>query len=871
MFSLYRTLSLRYLRQRWGLNALVVLSIALGVVVWVATATLYQSLESSILVSLNPMAGVADLIVSNGEAGVPRAVEERLRAIPGVRSVRPWVIEGVRVLVGDRREPAMLLGFDLPKEDEGSGWPGDLVVSPGTEGRYLTARLFGRAPVVVGKQLDAQLPAGQQRFSILTGGKTRELTRVGTIEAGGLLAALGGNVLVLPECKAAAQLVGRPDRVSRLDILLEPGADAAAVTAAIRADLADRHEGDVRTPQAEDNRVREALAPLKVGSLIVSAGALVVGMFLVFNTLSVSVAERRHDIGVLRSLGATRDQIRRLFQGEAFFLGLVGSLAGIPLGLGLARALLGPIGQTVLDALGTAPLQPPPLADLGPTLLTALVAGIATSVVASLLPAMRAASEEPADAVRRVPLSVGWPVRLVQLGAAVLLLLLGIALVAGKEHLPIRRMGIFAGIGCIFLAAFQAIALSAALAARLLRPLAQRLFPVEGRLAADNLVRAPGRTGLVVAALAACVALMAHTAGVIRSNESAILSWLERAVTADLVLTSGGPVSSTGQTMPMPESILAELQRELPGARLVPITWRYLEWPREVDDLPIVVAAVESAAYYEANRERGSKRTDLDLFRQLAAEPGTAIVSDNFAVLYRVNVGDVLTLRGYHGPLRLRVIGSVEDYAAPRGLILVHRGHVLRELNIDRVDIIDVYLPPGADADRVEEVRAALARSSLTAEHALVTLTGEEVRGHILAMVRRIYSLAYLQEIVVGFVAALGVAAALMISVIQRRRELGLLRAVGATQPQILRTVLFEALFMGLIGSVLGVLFGLVLEWYAVRVVLAEESGFRFPVVAPWAEAGLIALLAVTTASLAGLLPALRAVRLRIADAIAYE
>src|SRR5262249_58572701 len=105
-------------------------------------------------------------------------------------------------------------------------------------------------------------------------------------------------------------------------------------------------------PEAEDNRPRAVLAPLKVGALIVSAGALVVGMFLVYNTLSVSVAERRHDIGVMRSLGATRDQVRRLFQGEAILLGLLGSLAGIPLRLLMAPVLLGAPGPLIVASPG---------------------------------------------------------------------------------------------------------------------------------------------------------------------------------------------------------------------------------------------------------------------------------------------------------------------------------------------------------------------------------------------------------------------------------------------------------------------------------------------------------------------------------------
>ena len=156
------------------------------------------------------------------------------------------------------------------------------------------------------------------------------------------------------ECDDAAKLLDRPGRVSRLDVTIAAGADRDEVAGAIRARMKGPDEGQVRTPEAEDNRIREVLAPLKVGTLIVSAGALVVGMFLVYNTLSVNVAERRHDIGVLRSLGATRDQVRRLFQGEAIFLGLLGSLLGIPLGLLMARLLLGPVGRLVVESLGTA-------------------------------------------------------------------------------------------------------------------------------------------------------------------------------------------------------------------------------------------------------------------------------------------------------------------------------------------------------------------------------------------------------------------------------------------------------------------------------------------------------------------------------------
>ena len=157
------------------------------------------------------------------------------------------------------------------------------------------------------------------------------------------------------------------------------------------------------------------------------------------------------------------------------------------------------------------------------------------------------------------------------------------------------------------------------------------------------------------------------------------------------------------------------------------------------------------------------------------------------------------------------------------------------------------------------------------AEHALVALTGDELRRGVSSAIRRLYSLLYVQEGIVGIVAALGVVTALLISVLQRRRELGLLRAIDASQGQVLRSVLAEATLMGLIGSAIGILFGIPLEWYAVRVIMVEESGFLFPVQISWVAAGILICLALAVATLAGFWPALRALRVHITEAIAYE
>jgi putative ABC transport system permease protein len=226
-------------------------------------------------------------------------------------------------------------------------------------------------------------------------------------------------------------------------------------------------------------------------------------------------------------------------------------------------------------------------------------------------------------------------------------------------------------------------------------------------------------------------------------------------------------------------------------------------------------------------------------------------------------------MSGARGAVDLRILGAFVDYEWSMGTLFVDRARHEPDFNTRFVDVYDCYLPVGnADA---EAFRQRVQQSSWGAEHALFVLTREEVYEQIRNMIRRLYGLAYTQQSLVVIVVALGVMAALLISVIQRQRELGLLRAVGATRGQIVRTVLAEAVLMGAIGTLLGLLIGLPLEWYVINVLLFEEAGFELPVVYPWLSAGLVAASAMFLAALAAQIPAMQAGRLRIAEAIAYE
>ncbi len=915
--SLFRTLSLRYLRKHRQFTALVVASIALGVALWVATGALNQSMEKALRRSATPLGGVADLYVSSGDAGVPHGLAARLRAVEGVKAARPLVLDKLQVEMPDRKyQPAMLLGLDV--EDEGGGDPAawGVEVSEMALLAYKTAnrtaKFLNQKLAFVGRSLDDALPADARWLRVRCRGDDHSLIKVHTIDATGPAALLGGSVVVT-DCETAAALLGRPGLVTRIDLMLHDAADAARVAevrrrveevlereskalrpefvAALAANPAAAAPGNVpwlalaqsqavgpaqvKTPNESDAEIRDVLSGLEVGFATYGVMALMVGVFLVYSAMSVSVNERRHDVGILRSVGATRGQVRGLFLAEALVQGLAGAAVGLPLGVGVAYLCLGPTQRLLsgifLQVEGAA-LDVPTASLIG-----AALSGLGAAVAAALLASTRLAAEEPADVVRRVPPAAGFLTQSVQLGAAFFLAAAGVTLFAFKDRLP-PRWGTHGGGVFVLLGALVTTPVLAAALARLAQPLFRRALPIEGRLAADNLVRAPGRTGLVITALAATVTLMVQTAGVIRSSSDGINDWLAAHLTPDLFVTSGGPLSSSGSYQPMGEAAGVELLRALreaegpapagPRPRVVAVRDVFLDYRHRDGQTKVSLFALDADSHYQANRERGNDVPGLELFARLAREPGTAVVSDNFALQFGVRTGDTVTLPGATGPVALKVIGRVLDYSWVRGTVFVHRAHYLGQFDVGRAAAYYVYLPPGAAA---EETRQRIQQSPWGADNALFVLKRDEVGEHYVGMATRVFSVAYPQEIAVGIVAALGVVAALLISVVQRRRELGLLRAVGATRAQVLRSVLAEALLVGALGTLIGLAFGLPLEWYVVRIVLSAETGYVFPFRVPWAEAGVIAGLALAAATLAGMLPALQAVRMRIADAVAYE
>lgn len=884
MPPLYRLLGLRYLVLRWDRAALIIASIAIGVATLVSSRIFNRCLEVAVAHTTTPL-GVGDLYVTNGELGVTRSVSDELKAtsIPGVQSVQPLVVE--RVYLPDQdNKAAVLVGVELNTQLLSKDNSLGVEVHRTLERNWITATLVvSRRLVILSKALYDEWVARRKTaydpFVARYGSRAVDCLPLGYFELkkGSPMEALGLNVVGMELGQAArfirpgpppasAGLVGAtatepvwdavsPHRVNRIDVILEPGADVSVVTASIQEVV--RGRADVRTPEAQGQSTKEIVNGLQVAFTLCSAMAMIVGLFLVYNALAVTVAERRHDIGILRSIGATRIQIVTLFGSMAMLLGLGGAIFGIPLGIVMARTVLHEF-RLELSSMFVNPEVDPGWPTLG-TVLLAIVAGVATSICAALIPAIQAATQDPADAVRRVPGVAGGVWQLAHRATCGTLVASGVAMILTRHDLP-PRVGAFGGMMIVLVGLLLAAPIIVGFLVRLMHPLFRLVLPIEARLAADNLIRSPGRTGLVIGALGAGVAVMIQTAGVGQSNEEPVVAWLDEAIQADRFVFVGNLTEAVSSQTPLEPHVARELAA-VPEVEAV-VGLRYVR--PEYNGTVVFMLAIDSAVYREYTARRMPKnREKLELLRELPGGNGV-LISENFALKHAVAPGDTITLPSTRGPVELRVIGTFKDYSWSRGTILIDRAAYAQLFQDQLVDVCHVYLKDNGQASD-----AAVA--TFAADKGMSLIDRATMRKFVADLIDRFYVLAYLQQIVIGIVATLGIVTALLISVLQRKRELGLLLAVGATPGQVVRSVMWEAVLMGLFGTILGVLIGLPMEWYVLRVVMVEESGFVFDLIVPWRQALGIAGGALVVAALAGLMPALHAVRMRITDAIAYE
>jgi len=844
---LLRLISWQYVRKHLLRSLLTIAGIVLGVAVFVGMHTANQSVLTAFTNTVDRIAGATQLQITAGEAGFAEEILERVQAAPEVRVAVP-VIEAVATpetrakgnllilavdMTGDRslREYALEDGDDSFIEDP-------LVFLAQPDSIMITREFAAENGLRANDALTLRSMDGPKRFVVR-----------GIMKSSGLTSAFGGNLAIM-DVYAAQKVFGRGRRFDRIDLAVQEGLRPEEVGKRLEQMLGAGYQ--VESPSSRGKQFESLSSVYGMLANITSLFALFIGMFIIYNSFAIAVTQRRSEIGILRALGATRGQIQVLFLAES----AVGGLIGAGLGVLIARGMAGSLGNLLGEIYGVAQKAEEVSSD--PRLLAGAVAlGLVTSLVAAWIPARNAARVDPVQALQKgkFQLLTAGENRTRRVLAFVFLALVALSLVYGEGRLIFY--------GGYFLSIFAGVLLVPTLGlwlARGLRPLLKAIRPVEGALAADSLIQSPRRTSGAVAALALSVSLIVALGGMTQAAYASIEEWLRIALNPDMYLSPSQNLTDRSFRFP---AAFAEEVVKLPGVRRTQLV-RTVRVP--VDGEPVMVVSLEVASIRKEVRLPVVSGDGDRMYGEAAAGRGV-IVSDNFALQHRRKAGEMLRLNTPEGPLELPILGTVVDYSDQKGSILLDRTVYQKYWKDDSVNVVRMYLEEGVTVAQMRDRVAA----QVGDRYKYFVFTNEDLRSYILKITDQWFGLTYIQIAVAVLVSILGIVNTLTVSITDRRRELGVLQAVGGLRMQIRGTIWLEAVTIGAIGLVLGWVFGAVALYYALETSARDLSGMRLEYTYPFRMALVLIPVILGSSFLSALGPAETAVRGSLVEALEYE
>ena len=845
----FLTLFHRYiLRDLWGNPARTVLTltgVALGIAVVVGVRLANDRAIGSFNESLALLAGGADLQISANGLDLDESLVGELSWVWDVGAMT-GVIEGRVLLDPSSRslgnDPVRLLGIDLLSDapfrtyvrTEGSelgldverGAFLDLLIEP--DAVVIPGRLAGDLAVEVGDTV---------RFLIAN--RPSEFTVRAILRDTGVAAAFDGRIVFM-DIAAAQWALGRLGSIDRIEIQLDPGVDVETVAERIRVQLPP--SVIVYTPEdsvAETSKITRAF---RYNLTALSYIALVVGVILIYNTLNIAVVRRRGEIGTLRTMGATRETIRRMFLIEAVGFGVVGAVLGVWAG-GFLAAGAGALVSRTISMLYTGVFVQDGSGGIDWMLyLEMILLGGVLAGVSGVGPALRATRVPPAETLGRrgieAPARI-WPV------AGIVAILFGIGLAFAPPLGEFPFLGYAAGVA--FIAGFGL--LSPLLVHGLVRLAGggvRRLFPAEGRLALQTIEGSLGRIAVAVVSLSIAVAMLISVAIMVASFRDTVVVWIDQTLEGDLYVRPAASGGDGGRNVLASETFPA--LAEIPG---IEATDRFRAIGIDYGGFPAILAGAEfeTVAAYSRLLFMGGVSTREVADRLIGAN--RVVVSEPFAVRHDVQPGDTLMLPAPGGLLPFQVEAVFYDYSSEGGLIVMDRETYVSSFEDASVSNIALYLAPGIDPDRI---RTEIAER--TPDLGLRVATNGELRAQVLRVFDQTFEVTYALEVIALAVAMLGIANTLAALIIERGPELAMLRFVGAARVQIRRVVVLESALIGVLGGAIGLALGLVLSLLLIHVISFQSFGWTIQFALPvgFLVQSLVIVLVATI--LAGLYPA---------------
>jgi putative ABC transport system permease protein len=838
-------------------STLTALAIVLGVAMISGTYVLTDTIEAGFDTIFDQAYENTDAVISGkvafeaeGEEDAPPFSEDvlaRVRELPGVGAAVGAVEDEAKLVAadGDLIGTGGFGGIALSVDPDGDQRLNPLTLESGDWPRGLSQIAIDKATAG-----DQGLEVGDT-IGVAARGPERRFDIAGIVTFGGL-ESIGGATLAIFDVKTAQQLFDKRGRLDFVYLAAAPGVSEAELVRQIRPVLPPTAQVRSATVQAEKDSAETSdfVSILQMALLAFGGIALFVGAFVIANTLSITIAQRVREFATLRTIGASRRQVLGAVILEALVIGLVASLAGLFLGLLLARGLNSlfirfgidlPRGETVFATR---------------TIVVSLVVGVLITLVASLRPALRATRVPPIAAVREG--SVLPPSRLARFGLVTALGVLGIGVgllcygvFAGGLSGSVRLLSL--AVGCLLL--FVGVALVAprlvpVLASVLGWP-AQRIGGSAGALARENSMRNPGRTASTAAALMIGLALVTFVGVLAAGLRTSFTSAVDELFVADYALTGQGAFAPVTPAA-------GEAVSRLPSVEVVSAV---REGSARAYGETVFITAVDRnmSKVLAVDWTQGSDAVPADL------GGNGAFVEQDYAEDHGLSVGSSLRLETTSGKvLPLEVKGVFEE---PKG------GSPFGAITISTRAYDDNYAQPVNSMTFVNTEGGVSDENSSQLEAALApfpdakVVTAEQFKQDSMQPLNNILNALYVLLGLSVIVSIFGIVNTLVLTVFERTRELGMLRAVGMTRRQVRRMIRHESIVTSLIGATLGILVGIFLAFLVTRALSAEGIVFALP----YGSLAVFVLAAIVVGLLAAILPARRASRLNVLRALQYE
>ena len=863
----------RHTRRHRLLAGLNILSVALGVSVYLAIQIANHSANRSFAASIDIVAGKANLEVRAPSGGFDETVLPKLSRAPGVKAATP-LVEGYATLPDFPGDYLQILGVDVftnlsfatfaiggqSAKDvldlDLDSWLGD------PRGLAVSDEFAQQHGLKVGDALRLQVN-GRERTATI-----RFLMRLVDTAAG-----KGNSRVGALDIGWAQEMFGRRGKLSSIQLLLDQPREAAAKA----AELAKLVPADVTVspPGQRSGQVERMLAGFELNLGALSLISLLVGMFLIYNTIAASVVRRRVETGILRALGASRAEVQALFLGEAVLFGMFGVLLGIVGGVMLARFLL---GREIARVISTLYL----LVSVERYFLTPLLVGSAfffglgSVVIAAWLPAREGARADP---VAALSLGLGLTMERSRLHAPRWLLAglatLGLAVLCAV--LSLTSGPPWLGFGSAFFVllgfAFTVPTLIAGVSAVFRRMIGRLDGPAGNlsgagagwaaastllRLAAQNLHRSLHRTAVIIAALMAAVAMTVGISVMIHAFRRTVEVWIDRAIVADIFMTPAAN-ETLGNGAFFPPEVLDALRRE-PAVRKVDTV---REVGVNIRGDRVSMAVVEGDNENKLSFVGGGAAGKQAAFYRLDA----VYVSEPFAHRYKVDIGDRLPIATPDGPVEFAVVGVYYDYSRDSGIVAISRENFVRHWHDERVMSAAIYLKDAVDLDATaDSIRARFNRQG-----EFLIFSNRAIRDKVFEIFGQTFRVTGVLRGIAVVVAVIGIFLTLTTLITEREKEIGVLRALGASRPQVEGIVLVESALIGTLASGLGIVAGLALSLVLTYVINKAFFGWTIQFSVPWLTVFVTPLWILAASVVAGWLPALRAGRVPIAGSIRSE